>query len=276
VTTDPEENPAMPSYLSPRPEHPGLPVTHPADLFLSQLELIEKTARFICRRRGWAGEDAADFCSHVMVKLIEDDYAVLRKFEGRSSLRTYLTTVIHRMFLDYRIARLGKWRSSAQARRMGPAAVHLEKLLNRDGYSLGEATLFLREVHPEIREDEVYRWAVELPQHTPRRFEGEEILQDLAAPGPRPDAAAIERQSRAVRQRAEAILRQSVAGLPEPERSILRMRFEDGTPVVQIARSLGLDQKGLYRQIEAVLKRLRRTLLRQGLRPEHVLKMAVD
>jgi len=268
----------MTSHPSPRPEPPtqGLPEASPAELFMSHLELIERTARFICRRRRWTGEDAADFYSHVMVKLIEDDYAVLRKFEGRSSLRTYLTTVIHRMFLDYRIARLGKWRPSAQARRMGPAAVHLERLLSRDGYTLAEATLFLRDVHPEVREEEIYRWAVELPQHTPRRFEGEEILQDLAAPGPRPDEAAVERQSQAFRERAEAILRQSVADLPEPERSILRMRFEDATPVVEIARSLGLDQKGLYRRIEAVLKRLRRTLLRQGLRPEHVLKMAVD
>jgi RNA polymerase sigma factor for flagellar operon FliA len=42
------------------------------------------------------GVEADDFASHPKLKLIEDDYAILRKFQGRSSLRTYLTVVIER------------------------------------------------------------------------------------------------------------------------------------------------------------------------------------
>ena len=67
------------------------------------------------------------------LKLIDDDYQILRGFRERSSLRTYLSTVVERLFLDYRIRQWGKWRPSAQARRAGALAVRLEALLHRDG-----------------------------------------------------------------------------------------------------------------------------------------------
>ena len=40
---------------------------------------------------------------------------VLRKFEVRSSLRTYLTVVVNRMYIDGRVKQWGKWRPSAIA-----------------------------------------------------------------------------------------------------------------------------------------------------------------
>ena len=54
-----------------------------------------------------------------MLKLIEDDYRRLRRFEGRSSFATYLATVVQRLFLDFVIGKTGRWRPSVQARRLG-------------------------------------------------------------------------------------------------------------------------------------------------------------
>jgi len=62
-----------------------------------------------------------------------DDSAILRQFQMRSSLRTYLTVVICRLFLDERIARFGKWRPSRKAVRVGSTAVLFERLTMRDG-----------------------------------------------------------------------------------------------------------------------------------------------
>ena len=42
------------------------------------------------------------------LKLIENDYAILAKFQGKAKLSTYLTTVIHNMFRDYRIQKWGR------------------------------------------------------------------------------------------------------------------------------------------------------------------------
>jgi RNA polymerase sigma factor (sigma-70 family) len=250
----------------PRPSGPDDP--SPAKLFESQLPLIEKIVRFTCRRSGWTGEAAEDFSGHVMLKLIENDYAILRKFQGRSSLQTYLATVIQRLLLDYRTALLGRWRPSALALRMGAAAVRLETLLYRDGHTLAEATLLLQADYPEISDAEIQRVATLLPWHTPRRFEGEKALTTLVAPELTPDQVAIRRQERVAGRKARALLSRAVSSLPEADRSLLRMRYEEGVSVAQIARSMGLDQKHLYRRIEVILKRFRRALAQQGLRRE--------
>src|SRR4029453_14108130 len=49
-----------------------------------------------------------------MLRLVEDDYDVLRRFQARSSLPTYVTVVIQRLFLDYRNRLWGKWRPDHQ------------------------------------------------------------------------------------------------------------------------------------------------------------------
>ena len=116
-------------------------------LFVSQLGLVERVVGFVCARHHLSPADADDFGSHARLKLIEDGYAILRKFEGRSSLRTYHTVVIERLFLDYRISAWGKWRPSAEARRCGAAGVLLEQLLVRDGYSLDEACEVMKTNH---------------------------------------------------------------------------------------------------------------------------------
>jgi hypothetical protein len=61
-------------------------------LFVCELELIERVISFVSARHHLPGVEADDFGSHVKLKLIEDDYGILRKFQGRSSLRTFLTT----------------------------------------------------------------------------------------------------------------------------------------------------------------------------------------
>src|SRR5918993_5663749 len=70
--------------------------------FLSNLTLIDQLVASVARRHRLTSADAEDFRSTVYVRLIQDDYATLRKYEGRSSLRTYLTSVIGRLLLDQR------------------------------------------------------------------------------------------------------------------------------------------------------------------------------
>jgi DNA-directed RNA polymerase specialized sigma24 family protein len=90
-------------------------------IFLAQLALIDRVIAFVCRRNHLNATDAEDFASHARLRLMDDDYAVLRKFQGRSSLKTFLTITLQRMFYDYRIAAWGKWRPSAEAPRRTPS-----------------------------------------------------------------------------------------------------------------------------------------------------------
>src|SRR5688572_17606417 len=148
--------------------------------FLAHLALIERVVSFVVRRYHANPEDAEDFASHVRLKMVEDDYAVIRKFKGQSSLRTYLTVVVSRLFLDYRTSAWGKWRPSAEARRAGPVAVLFEQLLVRDEQTFEEAYETLRTNHAvTMTRDELERLAARLPIRPRRRFESDDALEGV-------------------------------------------------------------------------------------------------
>jgi RNA polymerase sigma-70 factor (ECF subfamily) len=58
-------------------------------------------------------EDRDDYCAEVFLAIIRDEFAVLRRFRGQSSLATYLTVVarrivVHQMLERKAIGRLGQ------------------------------------------------------------------------------------------------------------------------------------------------------------------------
>jgi hypothetical protein len=88
------------------------------EVFLTNLCLIDKAIGYVCHRNRAGRDEEEEFGSYVKFKLIESNYAIIRKFEGRSAFSTYMTTVIQRMFFQYRVQMWGKWRPSAHARRL--------------------------------------------------------------------------------------------------------------------------------------------------------------
>src|SRR5215212_9137514 len=91
--------------------------------FLENLRTIVRIASFVARRNHLNTDEANEFVQEVQARLIYDDYAIIRKFESRSSFSTYLTTVIVRLFQQWRVELWGKWRPSAEARRLGDKAI---------------------------------------------------------------------------------------------------------------------------------------------------------
>jgi len=139
-------------------------------LFLSELALIERVIAWVCARRCLRGADGEDFASTVKLRLIENDYEILGRFEGRSSLRTYLTAVVNRLYLDYQTQRFGKWRPSAEARRLGPVALRLEALLYRDGLTFEEARGVLQtDFQVAESREALHELSLKLPRRSSRR-----------------------------------------------------------------------------------------------------------
>ena len=66
--------------------------------FLEHLAVIDQVVQFIGRRHRLPADAIEELQSAVHLKMIDNDYEVLRKFEGRSSIRTYLTAVVQRTF----------------------------------------------------------------------------------------------------------------------------------------------------------------------------------
>lgn len=230
--------------------------------FLSQLAVIDRVISWVCARRGLRGADAEDFAQVAKARLIENDYEVLGKFQGRSSLKTYLTAVVSRMYLDFQVQRFGKWRPSAEARRIGPLALRLEQLLHRDGLTLDEATgVLLSDPRTRTTSDALHDIAQRLPQRPGRR-------PTAAACEPsHPDSAvSVERGERqALADRIFCVIRRSLGALPARERLFMRLHLESGLTVAEVSRTLGFEQKALYRRKEDVLKKLRADLEAEGI-----------
>lgn len=244
-------------------------MTH-EQLFLSHLKLIEQVAEHACRRAHFSREETEEFVSTVKHKIIEDDYGIIRKFQGRSSFSTYLTVVVQHLFLDYQDHRWGKWRPSEEAKRLGPVAVQLDRLLHRDGYSLNEASEILRtNHHVGMPPKELTDLAAKLPPRNPqRRIEGEEVLQGQPSMEKTPVEVALAREAAEKRARIGGLLREGLNSLPPEDRLIIKMleRFT----VAEIARTLHLEQKPLYRRLKGIYATLRKDLESKGVRAEDV------
>lgn len=229
---------------------------------------VERALRFVQFRRRMASADFQEFRSFVMLKLVENDYARLRKHHGQGSIGAYLSVVVHRLYLDYQIGRWGKWHPSAEARRRGPTAVELERLVYRDGYEIREAVEYLatRDGSANLRE-ELVGLAYTLPvRHRPRIVADEQLI----GAGGHPPADPVERGERdALARKLQAELSEAMASLDDDDRLVLKLRYRDHRTVPQIAKALGLDTKPLYSRIRRVLGRVRKRLERAGLGGEH-------
>jgi RNA polymerase sigma factor (sigma-70 family) len=235
-------------------------------LFVENLRVIDDTIRLVCRKNNCAPNEREDFSAHARLKLIEDDYAVLRKFAGRCSLRTYLVTVVGHLLHDYRRQCWGTWRPSAEAHRLGPAAVQLDILLHRDRVPREEAVerVCARPGSTETR-DQLARLAERLSPHYPRIMEGEDALEGLAAPKDGADGGLRRHESAAVSRSAREALVACMAELADEDRVILRLRYQDGLTVPRISQMLGLDQRDVYNRCTRLLKKLRGMLEGRGI-----------
>jgi RNA polymerase sigma factor for flagellar operon FliA len=234
-------------------------------LFLSQLPVINDVVAQVCRRHRLSAGEAEDFAAEVRLHFIDRNYEPLGKFKGKCSLRTYLTVLVQNYFYDYRNRLWGKWRPSAEARRLGPSAVLLERLIIRDGWGLEQAIEVLRTNHGIAMDPSLSMLAVKLAQRQPgRQFVSEREADTIESPAPGPDVNIVRAEQDFLAKRALAALDRARQTLDADERLILKMRYDDGISVADIARALGLNQKKLYRTIERILATLRTRFEAEG------------
>lgn len=231
------------------------------------LSLLSEVLREVARRR-LPPDDAEDFVQAAHVRLLERNYEVFRRFDGRSSLRTYLTVVVVRLLLDWRNSTYGKWRPSAAAVRLGPDAVRLERLIHRDGYATEEAIAIVRQ-SPDAPPGEVLRdLRQQLPPRLPRRRVPDSMLETIAAGAGVDPAIASENRRR--REAVSRMLAGALRALPDEERELIVERFLGNRTIQAIARRRREQPGTLYRRLHRVLLSLRRTLTAAGALPPSV------
>jgi RNA polymerase sigma factor (sigma-70 family) len=235
----------------------------------SALPVIEDVLQHLRSRKRLAAEEWEDFRSWTWVKLVESDYAAVRKFDGRGALRAYLAVVLSRLLLDYRIQKWGKWRPSAKAKSLGPHAVDLERLIERESYSVSDAvqTLVIGRRCP-LGEEELFELAAQLPLRRKDRTTSEDWIESVPSTHPTPEGELRSQEVEDAQSRLEAALARALSRLGPRERLALRMRFEQGLKLNDVARALGTDPKRFYRRFERILRRLRRLMNRDGVAKE--------
>jgi RNA polymerase sigma factor for flagellar operon FliA len=245
------------------PDSPVDPRNDPRQTLEELRPWIMGASAALSRRYGLDADEADDLASCVMEKLIENDYAALRKYRGESSLTTFLTIVIANIHRDNRVQKWGRWRPSATARRLGALAIRLETLLRRDGHRLDEAIEIVRSSGETATPAEIRAIAARLPVRSPPRRVDRHVPADVSA-AERADDGLMDGLRNEAMDRANEALDRALARLPAEDRIILRLHIREALSVADIARSLGIAQKPLYRRIERDKRELRSLLEAEG------------
>ena len=229
-------------------------------LLLDHLDLIAQIVRTTGRRRHLSAAEREDFASYVNLRLIDDDYAILRKFQGRSTLWTYLAMVIQRLSLDFCAEKWGRWRPSARAEKEGPIAVVLERLVTRDSHTLDEAIEIIRTTHDvSLTEGELRSLWAKLPA----RSRTIEVGEDAAAAVTNTDSSEATVEDAGRREdigRLQAALEAALAHLPAQDRVLIGLRFDEGLSIAEIAQLMGSSVPTLHRRLDKSVKQLRLAL----------------
>ncbi len=230
---------------------------------------IEQAAGRVAKRAGLLPQEVEDFVAGVRLKLIEDDYAVLRKHRGQSSMSTYLITVVHNAFKDHCDQRFGKYRPSAKAKALGPCGRALERALIVEQLDLESAVQRLvGRADLETTEAELLSIADQLPPaKVKRRFVGEQTLEQLPSSSgdSETERRLLDQEQARVADRLSTVLRTALQALSAQDFLILKLHLRDGQPLATIANRLQVAQRPLYSRKKKSLDTLRSHLEAQGL-----------
>ena len=239
-------------------------------LLLDHLDLIDQIVRTTGRRRHLSSAEQEDFASFVNLRLIEDDYAILRKFQNRSTLWTYLAAVIERMSLDFCAEKWGRWRPSAMAERLGPVAVVLERLVTRDSHTLEEAMEIVRTNHNASHTHAELRaiWE-QLPVRVRTTEVGEEAAATISATDTSETNVEDSDRRRNI-ERLERALQTAFAQIAAQDRVLIALRFDQDLSMVEISKMTGSSVPTLHRRLDKSVKQLRSALSQSGFDPREV------
>ena len=239
-------------------------IADPADWLERHHHQLEAVLVSVSRRKGLDDQQTEEFRSEIHLHLVEKDYAVLRSWDGRSELRTFLYAVISRKLIDVFRARHGRWRPSKKAEALGETAVRLEQLLHQRRYSFEEAYQQLRSDprHPVSR-NSLALLASKLSRPPP--VSETPLDQDLAGTSRNPEQSLEDGDEATLLTRVFTVLETSGEALEESDRLLLQLRFEEGVTLSRAARLLGQERPQVEKRLKQLLELLRTRLKEAGI-----------
>jgi RNA polymerase sigma factor (sigma-70 family) len=228
--------------------------------------------RGVIRRCEHEPADADECFGHVCAALSEDGFRRLRSFrpDGPASFRTWLMAVVANLCRDWCRRQRGRIRPVRAVARLPELDQHVYRLMFVDGSSRTECVAALAPRFPGLTDSSVaeisarlfglltpqQRWLLSARPHVPVRFRphpghgGDREMERLQAADPGPEEQVAEMQQRQQ-------LRDAMARLPPEQRLLLRLRYEQGLTLAEVARlTRQPDPFRANRQIQAALEAL--------------------
>jgi len=225
------------------------------------LAVLDSVIATIVRSGRLTPEDGEDFRQTIYLRLAERGGDLFRRFDGRSSLRTYLFVVVNRMLLDWRNHTYGKWRPSVAARRHGAVAISLDRLINRDGYSVEQAIEQVQCLQPGVDAGRLRHLAATLPERRTRHIVATELSEQTTTGFADP----VEAQQRTLEVRLHrAALARALEGLDTGDRRLIWLRYYRRLTVPAVAAQLQTEPQILYRRFNRIMRVLRQRLMERG------------
>jgi RNA polymerase sigma factor (sigma-70 family) len=233
-------------------------------LMTAHLATVNRAIAIVGARRRLCRTAREELSSDVYIRLLQRDGAALRKYRGESSLLAYLVVVVQRVLLDRHIANKGRWRPSAAARRLGQAAMLVERLVFGQGLSMQEAAPIVRAETGATHTDDEFEFLLSLLRPRVRRQVLDiASLDDLRADTPSPEDALVAAGAYPGPER----LARAIERLAADDREMVQLRFVHGLRLREIARRRHIDERAIYRRFERVLAQLRSALDSRPLGP---------
>jgi RNA polymerase sigma factor (sigma-70 family) len=201
--------------------------------------------------------DAEDLHGDLWVRLLAKRGDVLRKFRRTARIETYLSTIATNIVIDSQRKTKGKWRPTARARREGAAAIELERLISRDGLPPDQAVARLAAEWPDQQRASLACLAQSIVPRMRRHEIGSDALIDCASPEPSPYTVVAEIETTQSAASLRRVLSAALAAFCQTDRDLMVWRYVDRRTVADVAATLRIDQKVLYRRFDRLGKRLR-------------------
>jgi RNA polymerase sigma factor (sigma-70 family) len=239
------------------------------------LEEYSTTILNVVRHIEHDSETVPDCFQFVCERLSADSFRRLKKFRagGPAVFSTWLRAVVRNLCLDWRRKQFGRHRSFKSISRLSGFDQEVFRHLYERPVSFEEAFESLRSTFPNLTHTQLTESTARIDkelttrqrrlldaQHSsltsPARVSWGETdpAHDVQDPAPSPEAQAV------AAQKARA-LRRALANLPQRDRLLIRLRFEQELTLEQVAKLMDLgNAQRVERQIKAVLMQLRKEL----------------
>jgi hypothetical protein len=228
-----------------------------ADFLVRHRGHVAQVVHGLGRHHHLSSDELRQFALDVDRELERNDYERLRHFDGRSRWETYLSTVVHDAFFRFQSQLWGNWRPTFDAHLLGPTAILMEELVERDGLPLDEAIRVMRRTH-----------RVDMPVH--RLQELHRRLQKARAAAAAAAASAHDRAREERRRFIDVSLDEALKLLSPDDRLMMTLHYRDRVPLTRIALMMKDAPRPTQRRIERATDVVRTALLAQGVTADEI------